>query len=434
MEFTKEKANQFLKENVEHIDYTFRSNFHMEPTIGWMNDPNGLIYFNGEFHLFYQANPFATTNFNLAWGHFISKNLIEYYETDFALYPEPTKKETGCFSGSGFVYNNELALVYTRHYENDGKTYENQYIASSKDTINFTKFNAPNIDISELPKDIDQSNFRDPQIIKRGDIFYMFVGSATIDRKGVLLIFKGNDPKNMHFDFMIGPYPEFYLMVECPSYVNIGGKDIILYSTYGVEKRINSHLINNVSFYIMGQLDFEHKVFKKEKVGLLDSGDAYYAPKIIENFNEPISIGWMENWCKKYKTHELNHHWCGSFAFPRLLSVKNNTLYQTYYPIINKYLLDAQSVKDNESISKTGLLSLNMENDSSITFSGLDGSFSLYLKDGHICLDTLHSNNLHEMIIESLNMYSHAKVIHLLSWMEQNNISNLQTDIIQKLS
>ena len=139
MELAK-KATKYIQENADKVIPIYRSRFHMEPTIGWMNDPNGLIYVDGEFHLFYQANPYEAKNENMAWGHFISSDLIKYREVDVALYPEISKGETGCFTGSAFIENNELKLVYTRHLDvTDKKCEENQYICTTKDKIHFEK-------------------------------------------------------------------------------------------------------------------------------------------------------------------------------------------------------------------------------------------------------------------------------------------------------
>ena len=102
MELVK-KASQYIYENAGKVISTYRSKFHMEPTVGWMNDPNGLICLDGEFHLFYQANPFSAKNEKMAWGHFSSRDLVKYKEVDIALYPDVTNEETGCFSGSAFI-------------------------------------------------------------------------------------------------------------------------------------------------------------------------------------------------------------------------------------------------------------------------------------------------------------------------------------------
>ena len=87
------KATQHILDNKVKVIDTYRSKFHMEPTVGWLNDPNGLIYFENEFHLFFQINPYNSLPGDMGWGHFISEDLIKYYETDVTMYPEG--KENG---------------------------------------------------------------------------------------------------------------------------------------------------------------------------------------------------------------------------------------------------------------------------------------------------------------------------------------------------
>ncbi|MFC2098571.1 glycoside hydrolase family 32 protein [Bacteroidota bacterium] len=87
----------------------YRPQFHFSPKRGWLNDPNGLIYHNGEFHMYYQYNPFGVHWGNMSWGHAISDDLLYWEELPAVLYPEP---ESGmCFSGAAFIDDrNQLEL------------------------------------------------------------------------------------------------------------------------------------------------------------------------------------------------------------------------------------------------------------------------------------------------------------------------------------
>lgn len=117
-----EKANVFISENKHKIVEQFRPEFHLAPEYGWMNDPNGFVYFNGEYHLFYQSNPYDSKWDTMHWGHAKSKDLIEWEHLPVALAPDQPYDKNGCFSGSAIVVEDELVLMYTGVTEDNGQS------------------------------------------------------------------------------------------------------------------------------------------------------------------------------------------------------------------------------------------------------------------------------------------------------------------------
>lgn len=144
---------------------TYRPQFHFTPQKNWMNDPNGLVYYKGEYHLFYQYNPNGNSWGDMSWGHAVSKDLVHWKELPLALSHDD---EEMVFSGSAVVdWNNTtgfgtkknppMVAIYTSAYKNGGK--QAQSLAYSTDRgRTWTKYQGnPVIDIGS-------NNFRDPKV------------------------------------------------------------------------------------------------------------------------------------------------------------------------------------------------------------------------------------------------------------------------------
>ena len=109
-------ARSFEKAHFSEIQRQERPGFHLSPAIGWLNDPNGFSFYKGEYHLFYQYNPYSTRWDAMHWGHWTSKDLIhwEYHEASFA--PDEDY-ETGVFSGTAITDKDGSHLImYTADY------------------------------------------------------------------------------------------------------------------------------------------------------------------------------------------------------------------------------------------------------------------------------------------------------------------------------
>ena len=87
--------------------------FHFTPIKNWMNDPNGLCYYKGKYHLFYQHNPENLYWGNMTWGHATSDDLFNWEHLPYAISPDIPEDIDGCFSGSGFVKDDELQTIST---------------------------------------------------------------------------------------------------------------------------------------------------------------------------------------------------------------------------------------------------------------------------------------------------------------------------------
>lgn len=402
MDYTLENGNKFIIENKNKINTRYRLKYHMMPPIGWMNDPNGLVYYKNEFHLFYQHYPYDSNWGPMHWGHFKSNNLIKYEDLPLALAPTNQAIESGCFSGGAIVCNEKIYLAYTRHYEKENYKREEICLAESSDGINFVKQAVPIFDNATLPANLSRSDFRDPYICFINGKYYIFIGGKDITtNEGVIIILKGDNIYHFEYDFFIGPYYELGYMGECPSYKRVNGVDVILVSGCGVVEKNNCYKNANSSVFIIGNIDFENKKMNVKQIKEIDKGDTFYAPQFISSFDEPIMIGWFEMWEKKYPTNLWNDNWVGAFSLPRKLEYIDGNLYQR--PVFDDSYL---SLIDGNLINREGLIKLEAASDFELKLTAINGDVKIIYNKGILMLDTANSNNLNPCIRHTSNKYS----------------------------
>lgn len=150
-------AREKLKK-LAQSDY-YRLKYHVMPECGWMNDPNGLVEYKGEYHAFFQHYPDAPEWGAMHWGHAVSRDLLNWRYLPIALTPDQPY-EKGCFSGSAAVCGDELTLFYTAHDDNRTPI-EVQCVATSTDGVHFAKYEGNPV-ISAPPKGFGE-DFRDPK-------------------------------------------------------------------------------------------------------------------------------------------------------------------------------------------------------------------------------------------------------------------------------
>lgn len=204
----------------------YRPQFHFSPEKNWMNDPNGLIYFQGEYHLFYQHNPLGNKWGHMSWGHAVSKDLVHWEHLDIAL---PEKWDRMAFSGC-VVADREnsaglqsgadptLVAVYTGYRQSDG--WQAQYLAYSNDRGRTWQ------DYSDEPVlDISSTDFRDPNVFRYNDEWRMVIALPT-ERK--VQIYSSKDLRNWDFLSEFGPHGAVGGAWECPDLfpLQVEGEDI----------------------------------------------------------------------------------------------------------------------------------------------------------------------------------------------------------------
>lgn len=292
-----------LRQELAHDRH--RPQFHFLPPGNWMNDPNGLIRWRDQYHLFYQHNPNAPVWGNIHWGHAVSDDLIHWSDLPIALSPsEDGPDKDGCWSGCAVDNNGVPTLLYT------GVFPEVQCIATSTDGLLTWKKHPANPIIASPPEHIDVVGFRDPYVWQRNGFWYMALGTGIKDVGGAVLLYKSADL--CRWDYMnpilIGDKRSTGEMWECPCLVPFGNKYALIVSIF---PHVGTH-------YFIGT--YEDKYFTPELQGTLDLGPYFFAPQTLRDHEgRCVMFGWVSEGRSDNAQHIAG--WAGILSVPKLLTL-----------------------------------------------------------------------------------------------------------------
>ena len=297
----------------------YRPQFHFSPSTNWCNDPNGLVYNNGLYHLFYQFNPFGNIWGHMTWAHATSKDLIHWKHLPVAI---PEENGIMIFSGtcvtdknnsSGFGKNGKapMVAVYTGHVENINQS---QHIAYSLDDgVSWTKYAGNPV------LDLGKKDFRDPKIFWYEPKKY-WVMSVMLPVEHIVQFYSSANLKKWNLLSEFGPAGDTTGVWECP--------DLTLIPVQGMpgkKKWLLQTSQNAQMQYFAGEFDGVKFIneSKADKVYRPDYGPDYYAAIAYTQLpatQQPTAIGWVNNW--NYANDIPTTPWKGAMAIPRTLSLK----------------------------------------------------------------------------------------------------------------
>ena len=283
-----------------------RPRYHFLPPRNWMNDPNGLIFHRGNYHLFFQHNPGAAVWGDMHWGHAFSKDLISWQHLPMALAPTPDGYDKdGVFSGCAVVNGDEPTIIYT------GTKPEVQAIATSKHPLleTWTKFDGNPV-IPGPPEGMEVTGFRDPYVWKEGDDWLMALGSGLKGQGGAILLYRSSDLRKWDYLHPLVDSTDKTLgtMWECPNFFPLGDKHVLLISPIPLRKAL----------YAIGS--YRSRRFEIESVGSLDDGGHFYAPQVfLDGANRHVMFGWC--WEGRAKEAQVEAGWAGVQSLPRVLTL-----------------------------------------------------------------------------------------------------------------
>lgn len=288
----------------------------------WINDPNGLIYFKGWYHLFYQYNPKGCDWDSMHWGHAISRDMLHWKDLPIALYPDQpydNHPEGGCFSGSAVEKDGTMYLFYSSTTRDGDKLRQTQSLATSEDGIHFKKYEGNPV-IAHPPEGAS-AHFRDPKVIEANGKWYMVIGGAmggtdVLDGDGRLFLYVSEDL--YHWEYagaLLVSDGKLGTMFECPDLFWLDGKWVLTCSPI-------CHPKYNKAMYCVGDIDFETCEFHIEKTGNMDCGFDYYAPQsFLDKNGNRVLIAWENGWlwmpwCDNWGPTG-SENWRGVLSVPR---------------------------------------------------------------------------------------------------------------------
>lgn len=333
--------------------------FHITGERGWINDPNGLIYYNGQYHAFFQHYPDDTKWGPMHWGHVVSDDLTNWKYLPIALKPGDDCDKNGCFSGSAIVHEDKLWLMYTGFIENQGgeSIRQVQCLAESTDGISFKKHG---IVIGEnlLPDGYAPCDFRDPKVWFHNNLFWCIVAARKIEGRGRILLFKSKDLFNWEFVNDVFGKDSAGTMIECPDYNEELGYMLFCEQFQPSENGV--HLNIHTCRFALGKIDYSTGLFVEDNRGIVDYGFDMYAPQTFAS--KPVVMGWLNMWDRNVPSEKYG--FAGMLTVPRKVYIKDGRLYQE--PIVNCGEALKSSVYDRfEDNVKNGVITIkatNLEN------------------------------------------------------------------------
>ncbi len=284
-----------------------RPRYHFLPVQNWMNDPNGLIYWKGQYHLFYQYNPNGAFWGTMHWGHAVSPDMIHWKHLPIALAPTPGGYDKdGVFSGCAVIWNGKPTIVYTATLP------ETQCLATSEDMITWKKYQGNPV-IAGPPPGLKVAAFRDPCVWREGEDWMMAIGSGIEGGGGAVLLYQSKELTHWNYlhPLLLGELANDGPIWECPSFFKLGGKHVLLVS------------LDKQSKVMWMTGSYKDRKFIPEKRGILDEGGYYYAPQtMLDAAGRRVIFGWLPE--GRTKESQKDAGWCGVQAIPRILTLRSD--------------------------------------------------------------------------------------------------------------
>lgn len=342
----------------------YRPVFHHTPLYGWMNDPNGMFYKDGVWHLYFQYNPYGSQWENMTWGHSTSTDLIHWQQQPNAIIPDALGT---IFSGSCVVDKNNTsgqgADAIVAFYTSAGISQTQSMAVSHDNGKTFIKYSDNPILTADIP------DFRDPNAFwnEEAKVWNLILAAGQEMR-----IYSSSDLTHWKFESSFGIHHGAHGGVwECPDLMKIGSKWVLICNINPGGPQGGS-----ATQYFVGQFDGHHFVCEDSvnTTKWLDWGKDHYATVGFDNApnNRHVVLPWMSNW--QYANQVPTLQYRSANGLPRDLDLfdYNGETYVSVLPSPEVY--KAFNEKPTHTLSPCAYLEItNLKNNATLTLSNQQG-------------------------------------------------------------
>ncbi|CAH7118579.1 Sucrose-6-phosphate hydrolase [Vibrio chagasii] len=361
--------------------------YHVAPKFGLLNDPNGLCFFNGEHHLFYQWTPVGPVHGMKYWYHLSTKDFVNFEDHGIGLHPDQDYDSHGVYSGGALVENGNALLFFTGNKRDENwQRVPTQCFAKMSADGKIEKHGVV------IENDHYTEHFRDPKVWKQGDDYLMVVGAQTPQEAGSMALYYSRDLMSwQHKGPIKTRYNNLGYMWECPDFFEIDNQSVMLFSPQGVssENPYDFKNIYSVAYILGDRLNLDTAELENHQdIAQPDYGFDFYAPQTyLDDKGRRILIAWVG--LPEIDTPSNAHQWAGMLSLPRELQIQDGYLVQSALPELKALQGEAVVVEKALELDTTSFI-VELETDTdefefrlanvagdNIVFSATDNEFIL---------------------------------------------------------
>lgn len=358
-----------------------------------MNDPNGFIYYQGKYHLFYQCFPYAPVWGTMHWGHAVSEDLVHWDHLDIAVFPTKRYDSNGAFSGGAVEKDGRLYLYYSavRYLETDEENihvavqdiYEtSQAMVISEDGFHFDNWNGKRqiIPVIRDERIADAAHTRDPKVWYDDGSYYMILGSTIRKEEGRAVFFRSRDGENWQYAAQYG-HERFGRILECPDLFRLGDGYVFVGSAMYVENAEKGYEHHAV----LALAEFDPRTCAMEitsEFQYVDYGMDLYAPQTnVDREGRRVLIGWMR--MPEAVKEEGKKDWNGMMSLPRVVEKVDGHIFFRVHPEVERYFSEEKEDRECLDMGTPCRIKTTLAEGACLDIGG----YRIYIENGYVKTD-----------------------------------------------